>query len=419
MKHWGLFLLAFSFTACHGDRPGDCPPEQTYYITPENDGIDAGSTGLQARIAVSSNCNWNVGKIPEWCVVKKTSAKGREYLDITVRDNDGETPRNADIPLFFGRGLASASLSVSQDGKEAVEPLQWATFPDKGPIRMESELQEDQSTRRYLITWNQLFAAPAFAKQVYPGHLIDRRTDYSRLIAYDRYTYNPITVTVINSRFHSEDLPAPSYDATNALAQKAIAEQPTQNGEFYFYPVRYNSYRHLHLLGKGNLGLDLVGLITGGRSYTDKEMERQTGIIYTYSRTLFSIVMDYPEKLIEETIGGDEISDMVYINSVNYGRTALLLVESDADFPEVNSVIFQIIRNTPLDDRESKIKNELTCRYVYFDNSGAHVSTGEASYLIGRYIDGAQSGAIIPVGFTVNEFAGNGVGEMEVELELP
>lgn len=94
MKHWGLFLLAFSFAACQDDRPGDVPTEQTYYITPEHESVEAGSTGLQARIAVSSNCNWQVGKVPEWCIVQKTSAGEREYLDITVQYNDDETPRN-------------------------------------------------------------------------------------------------------------------------------------------------------------------------------------------------------------------------------------------------------------------------------------------------------------------------------------
>ena len=419
MKHWGLFLLAFSFAACHDDRPGDIPTEQTYYITPEHESVESGSTGLQARIAVSSNCNWQVGKVPEWCVVQKTSTGEREYLDITVQYNDDETPRNTEIPLLFGRGRASAFLSVSQEGKEPAPPLHWAPFPVNKLAEAGYELLEDQTTRRYRITGIQLFAAPGLAKQIYPGHLIGRRTDYSRLTAYDRYTYNPIAVTATNSKLPPEDLPAPSYEASNALAQKIIADLPTQNGEFCSYPVRYNSYRHLHLLGKSNLGLDLVGLINGGRPYTDKEMERQTGVIYIYAQSLFTIMMDYPGKLIEETVGGDEIADMVYINSVSYGRTALLLVESNADFTAVNRVISQIFCDTALSDSDSKIKNELTCRYVYFDNHGVHVTMGAPAYLIRRYIDEMQSAAVLPLGFTVNEFAGNGVGTMEVELELP
>ena len=43
----------------------------------------------------------------------------------------------------------------------------------------------------------------------------------------------------------------------------------------------------------------------------------------------------------------------------------------------------------------------------------------EPAYLIRRYIDEMQSTAVLPLGFTVNEFADNGVSTMEVELELP
>ena len=419
MKHWGLFLFALAFTACRNDGLSDKPGE-TYYITPEEGAIETDYAGIRKRIPVASNCDWHPGTVPEWCIVEKTTSEGKEYLDLEIRPNPGETPRETTIPLLYGRNIATASLSVSQSGKEHTDPLKWECFSINKLANAEYELSDDQITRKYRITGTVAFVAPTFMKQVYPGHLINRKADNYRLTAYDQYTYNPITVTITSPAIKISEFPKPSFEATNELAQQAISNLSDRSVNFIAdAPVQYNSYRHLHLLGMGNLGISLNQLITG-RPYTDKEMARKTGIIYNYSHALFNVSMDYPEKLVEETIGKEELPDLVYINSVIYGKTSLLLVESDDDFTTVKVLISKIANNENLSDNEVKIKDKLDIWYIYFDTYGAHTIRGGSS-LIGRCIEEMQSlkTGIIPLNFTVNNLEDNSVGEMEIDLELP
>lgn len=419
MKHWGLFLFALAFTACRNDGLSDKPGE-TYYITPEEGTIETDYTGIRKRIPVASNCDWHPGTVPEWCIVEKTTSEGKEYLDLEIRPNPGETPRETTIPLLYGRNIATASLSVSQSGKEHTDPLKWERFSINKLSNAEYELSDDQITRKYRITGTVAFVAPTFMKQVYPGHLINRKTDNYRLTAYDQYTYNPITVTITSLAIKSSEFSKPSFEATNELVQQAISNLSDRSVDFSAdAPVQYNSYRHLHLLGMGNLGISLNQLITG-RPYTDKEMARKTGIIYNYSHALFNVSMDYPEKLVEETIGKEELPDLVYINSVIYGKTSLLLVESDDDFTTVKVLISKIANNENLSDNEVKIKDKLDIWYIYFDTYGTHTIRGGSS-LIGRCIEEMQSlkTGIIPLNFTVNNLEDNSVGEMEIDLELP
>lgn len=409
-------MLAFS--ACK-----ESEPERTYYITPAETEIEAGEAGIEKRIEVASNCDWTVEATPEWCSARKTAAAGREYMDLEVRANDHEAPREATLVLSFrgdGYTRTTASLRISQSGKEAQtdDPLAWNPFAVNNLSLAEYDLSEDGVTRSYRISGTQLFASHSFAKQVFPGNLIDRHTDNRELTDYrDKYRFNPIHIAAYSNRKLYETASSPSYEAANELAKQIIAEQPVQNFEYnYIGPIRYNSYRHLHLLGRGNLGLNLDEMITG-RSYSEKEMEKRTGMIYSGCQSLFDIVMDYPEKLIQETIGGEELGALSYINSVSYGKAYLLLIESDDDFTAVKSVVNSIRRGWDLDDDERKVRDALDVRYIYFDQSGAHATRGDYT-LIGNGTDRFPP-QIIPVNFTTNKLETDAVGDMVIEFNLP
>lgn len=281
------------------------------------------------------------------------------------------------------------------------------------------ELSADGTTRIYRITGDRVFVAPSFVGQVYPGHLINRRTDYRTLTTYDRYTYNPIRMTALVGNRLYEHEAVPSFDAVHEMAQQIMVDLPQQNSGLHLSsPIPYYSYRHLHLLGYGNMGLNLDESVSG-KSYKQKEMTKRTGMIYASVHELFRISMDYPEKLIVETIDEGELPDMSYINSISYGKTSLLIVESDSDFTPVKVVVGKVARGENLSADEASIRDGLDCWYIYFDNSGVHIARGGYS-LIERSVEEAvalQSG-IIPLSFTTNKLADNTVGTMEIGLEL-
>lgn len=413
MKQFSLCLLILVLAACRDDKP-----VRSSSITPEKNEVTAGAAGLREKIAVGSDCDWQVGETPQWCRARKIALNGQEYLDLEVDPNEDAASRQTVVRLFCESTVSS--LRIFQDGKsETADPLQWAPLPVATLTRAAYELSADGTTRTYRITGDRIFAAPSFVRQVYPGHLVNCSTDYRTLTTYDQYTYNPVRITAfVNNRLYEHES-VPSFDVVNEMAQQIIAGLPRQSSGLYLSsPIPYYSYRHLHLLGYGNMGLNLDELVSG-KPYTQKEMNKRTGMIYASVHELFQISMDYPEKLVVETIDERDLPDMSYINSIAYGKTSLLVVESDSDFTPVKVVVGKVARGENLSAKEASIRDGLDCRYISFDNSGVHTARGNYS-LIERGVEEAvdlQSG-IIPLSFTTNKLADNTVGTMEIGLEL-
>ena len=419
MKHWGLFLFALALAACHDDNQPE--PQPDYYITPEDDEIEADCNGVKQRIAVSSNCDWHPGAVPEWCVVQKITADGKEYLDVEVLPNTEETSRDTTIPLLYGRRIATATLTVTQSGKEKTNMLPWSPFFSLGLASAEYELLENNVTRRYRITGQQAFVTPSFRKQIFPGNLINRHTDNRTLTDYfNKYTFNPIHYSAFVNRVLYENEAQPSLDALDEMVRQITAELPIQNHKFNFSdPVQYLSYRHLHLLGAGNLGINLEEMISG-KPYTKKEMERRTGMIFTYEQTLFNITMDLPDKLICELVDEEELPNLSYINNIAYGTFALLLIESNDDFVAVKRVIKQIMSGSSLSDEDLKIRDALDVWHINFDNYGAHTIRGNYTLIlksIARIYPPTTD--IIPIKFETTKLRDDSVGTMEVTFDLP
>lgn len=425
MKHWGLFLFALAFAACHDDNQPE--PQPDYYITPEEDEIETDCNGVKQRIAVSSNCDWHPGAVPEWCVVQKITADGKEYLDVEVLPNTEETSRDTTIPLLYGRRIATATLTVTQSGKEPVDRLKWSLFsiyPVLYNPDATYEVLEDNITRRYQISGKAVFTNPSWRKQIFPGNAISCRSDMLTLTDYqDKFTFNPITLctaAAVGSELAFRDLPEPSYEKFNEWIREITVALPKEGlGLIYNnIPTQYYSYRHLHLLGVGNLGLKLDELISG-KPYTEKEMAKSTGLIYDFTYNWFSTIMDFPDKPINETISDEDRRDLRFINNVYFGITALLLVETNYGYTEANRVTRKIMKGEELNGEETKIGNDLTAYYIYFDKSGTLRTETGGRILIGKYFHDITTleGGIVPLCFTTFTASGN-EGQMEVTFDL-
>ncbi len=412
MKHWGLFLFALAFAACHDDQP-----EQTYHITPEKSGIAVDYPGIQERIVISSNCDWCIESTPEWCTAKKLTANGKEYLAVEVMPNYDENPRETFVTLSYGQ--MSIPIYVTQQGESIPAPMQWYTFPTNWFSDVTYELSANNETRKYRIKGLEFAIAPSWRKQVFPGNLINRHSCNRELTDYaDNYTFNPIILST--NTYDTKELAKPSLEETNAWVKELITKSPHQNSDFFYQsPIRYTSYRQLHLLGLGNAGLKLDELVSG-ESYLNKEMEKRTGMIYTYSQELIRVFTgEYPQSLIAEKISDEERREMSYINGVAYGRTALLLVESDSNYQETKNVISKIMLEKSLSTEELQIREGLAVYYIYFNDKGDIQTEKGREELVGKFCRGINTLSILPVNFTTNRFEDHAVDEMEITFDLP
>lgn len=406
-----IFFLLIILTSCHDKTkiPGD-------YITPEENVIATDCNGVRKRIPVRSNGDWTIDDTPPWCIALKAAGDGEDFLEIDILPNDTETLRETTIVLTLGR--TSALIRVTQTGLEPEDPLQWHTFAFNTLTDQQYAVLPDNS-RNYSLAARQFFINPAFAGEVFPGHIIDRHTNTRSLTGHDRFTYRPVQLSaLVNGTFFGQEL-IPSFDGFREFVQPILDELPAQSGAFHYSsPMRYHSYRHLHLLGVGNMGLSLDEVLTG-KPYTAKEMNKRTGMIYNYSSELFTVLMDQPEKLIEEEVTGKELSDMLYIQSITYGSTALMLVESDFEFKAAKGVVQKIIRSERLTDQEAAIGEELDVCYLRFDRDGILKTARGGRDLIGRFAGEIATLEIVPLSFTTNRLADHTVGELQIVFLLP
>lgn len=410
MRKFFLFVLLLASAACKNDDS-----TRKEYITPEINFITVGANGSHETISVRSNCVWRITDAPSWCNVQKTGTVEQGQLDLEVFPNELESV--PDGIVYLSSKFAVGSLHIFQQGKkETIDPLQWTPFAVNSLTDAIYESGADGIARDYRITGERLFAMPHFGREVYLGHLISPETNNQTLKTFDRYRYNPIRFSAsVGGKFY-EDEARPSFDAVKRMADRIIAELPEESNRFYYSsPIRYYSYRHLHLLGFGNLGLNLDEEVSG-KPYTRQEMTRRTGMIYTCSQELFSLIMDYPEKLIDEPVAEQ---DLVYINSIAYGKAALMLVESDYAFEDVKRVVSQIAAGETLSGKDATIREDLDCWHIAFGSKEHSILRGDYR-LIREGIDriNSLSQEIVPLNFSVNKLKDNSVGAMTVSFEL-
>lgn len=95
-------------------------------------------------------------------------------------------------------------------------------------------------------------------------------------------------------RENLENEALPSFDATTAVV-RIPANFPLQRRLHGTMPKRYHSFRHLHLSGMENLGIDPDEQSVGQPS-AQKKMERQTGMICKSSWELSTMIVDLQKK---------------------------------------------------------------------------------------------------------------------------
>ena len=375
------------------------------------------------NINVQANCDWGISETPNWCIVQKTVSDGKECLKIEIRPNDSEKPREAIVTLMGNK--VTTSLSIIQKGYNIPKDvLVWHTFTPNEFSDIQYNLLSDNVTRVYRISGKQHFVNPKIKDRIFLGNLINQYSVNSYIKDYyDQYTFSPITITatsIHSGQTLSRRLPQPSYEHLKAFVADIITGDLSQGTSFQYSdnPIPFYSYRHLYLLGMGNYGLALNEFISG-QSYMEQEMQKRTGLIYNYCFELFKIVMDYPEQLIKESIDNTLLPSLAYINSMAYGRTALLLIETDDDYTQTTEVIRKKMKGWELKPQEIQLLNRIVACYIHFNTQGDIIVEKGDEKLIEQYIADIKNIDICPLYFTINKLSNHQIGTFTREITIP
>lgn len=356
------------------------------------------------RIKLTTNRPWKISEYyHRWISVSPSSGEGS--AEITIEINENRNPGSRDIYLSFIGEKMEKKLYINQYGlSDYLRVPSLPIFPFK-------EFSYNQNTGRVLT--NSLFINPVIKDKIYLGNLVGHNSQSNIYIPeFTGYTFNPITVST-SAAIDGEAVKnfIPSQAEQDAFALQ-IAEQLHNQSDLKTIndnAVEFYTHKELRTIGSVNLGVKLDEVVSGA-SYTELEMSRKYGLIYSFKNIFFTLDMDHPEKLIKEELKeADKAKGVSYVSSVNYGRVGLLIVESDTDSRDVRMAINKILKGKPLSSEENDLLLAANIYYVYFDKE-KNVQTLKGSLdAVNAYRDAALKVAdsIYPVEFRLSNYMDN------------
>lgn len=408
-----LIITIFILIGCENETPKLKP-----YIKLSQNELTIGSLGESKTVYVNSNCNWVVTNTPDWCLIKINKDAEKPYIEIIITPNEEQAIRNAIIKITDN--VVEENLTITQVSNTVAQQINWHSFPINSITSVSYTLGSNGVERIYNISGSRVAITELANRKVYHGNLINKTLNaLTNVTDYPKYTYNPITVgSFVNGRAFIKTI-SPSHQETERLAKEIAQSLPTQSLQFnYSSPIKYTSYKQLNLLGNGNLGINLEKEISG-HSYLDKKMDKKSGFIYSYSMVLFDIVMDNQIEIITEKITDIVLlSNLAYVKSINYGRAAYLLIETDEHEKDVNKLIRKMFKNEALDANEISLLSKLDAYYLYFDNDlKIKVCKGKEE-IIKKYINSISDSNIIPLTFSIQSYIDHSVTNINYTVVL-
>ena len=299
---------------------------------------------------------------PNWVTV--TPSSGDESAEITISIAENRNPEGRQSIIVFRGESEDKALDIRQSGLFDI-----AIMPGL-PIFHFKRMEYSSELSRCLVWANSLFINPSVRNEIYLGNLVCPTTQSNTNIpGFTGYTYNPITISTSAAVSEVVKTYLPSRSDQDDFARQIAEQMPDRKGSFIEDKGAFEFYTHkqLQVIGMINLGVKLDELVSGF-PYTEKEMARKYGLIYSFKRTFFSLDINIPEKLIQEELKEADLEKGVsYVSSITYGRVGLLIVESDTDSREVKAAVNRLIENKSLSQEESELLSAVDVYYVYFD----------------------------------------------------
>ena len=397
MKKYIFFVLLLFLTGCNSQLT----PE---ILTLSVNNLEVDNTGGLYTIHIDYNGkNWKVEdfNLPNWVKINTINTESNN-VELNIQPNTTYFLRQTDLKITYNNN--EQVLHIVQQGIHNKSSLEWQTFNVNTIIPIEEEGQNFFTT--YKLKATDYFINPLMQKRIFHGNLINKQFYYGIDDKDEniKYASNSITISsYTNGSFYIRKDVKPSYEVTKDLFDEINSQSRYQNSTFIYQnnPIQYNSYKHLHILGVGNLGLKLDEIIND-KSYKEKELSNRTGLIYNYCQRLFNTTMDLPVNVINDR-GDVTKKNFSYISSISYGKMSFLFVETDYDYKSSVCAISKIMKGEPLTQEEECIKESISANYLFFDKlSNVHVIKGFD--VIKKYVSDINLQPIIPLSFSINNY---------------
>ena len=134
----------------------------------------------------------------------------------------------------------------------------------------------------------------------------------------------------------------PSYENMINAIQKRLEENNVlkPNYQFSFTIKQLDSYSQLALSFGEKIDLStLLGI-------SSPNLTKKTAAMLDISQSYFSIHMDNPENLSDDPSVQEQKNELVYVNSIEFGKRSILILESDYDYQDIKAALNEVITNT-------------------------------------------------------------------------
>lgn len=375
------------------------------FINVEPNKLSVGTQLANHSLKITSNTSWEITNLPLWVTATPSSATGSAMIVLSFDENTSRDGRAGQI-VFKGKD-AIQTMNIEQIGKKDI------VWSPSLPIFKFKSQQFSSNGDDYSFLASEIFVNPSIIDRTFLGNLLSENAQSNTDIPqFTGYTFNPITVST-SARVNGEIAKTyvPSSEAQKDFIAQILLQNPTNgydlvkdNGNTEFY-----SYKRLHVLGLANLGVKLDELING-MPYTQYEMSKEYGLIYSFKRTRFTTDIDIPDKLIKEELKTeDKQKGVSYVSSIKYGYLGLLIVETDEKIDLLRTSIGKVLRgSTTITQGDIDLINSSKISYVYFNNNGevqvlkGHLDAIEAYANAER--GKSKNTNIYPVGFELSDF---------------
>ena len=237
------------------------------------------------------------------------------------------------------------------------------------------------------------------------------------------YTFNPIDVYTTARIENVTTTFSPSREAQDAFVESIIDQNPRQSGTMNIDKggIEYYTRKQLHTIGMINLGVKLDELVSG-YSFSQQEMTKPYGMIFSFKHIHFRVGMDYGINLIKEKLREDDLAKGVsYVSSISYGRIGLLIVESDVEPQIMKYIINKISGGDILTNEEIGHIESADITHIHFLNEGKIDCKKGGLDAITSYIKTIKNAKenIYMVDFYINNFVDHSNNPIYYSFKVP
>lgn len=284
MKKLNFLLFICSFILLNGCKDDNSENQSEIKLSKNELSFEGKGQATNIQLTVTPDTEWSIENAPDWLRIEPLS--GTQSAEITLICDPIQDMNGRDTTILMETKNKTIELKIAQAGLDRKSFPIFNRLPGSPVIDLDYKYGQDGKERIYKITNSKILTNPDIKDKIYLGALINCNLETNtKITSYSEYLLKPITVisTSISSHVNSSTFYS-SLAEQEKYAKKVLDKIPSGTElAASSSPIQFYSYRELHLIGLGNIGLKLDEILHN-KSYQEEEMSKKkwSDILFLY-----------------------------------------------------------------------------------------------------------------------------------------